>query len=1057
MLKNIGESIAKLLVRLFLPWKQTEILRDTDCLDGAVADLTRSRVTSQAGLRGGFREDVDWSLGLPCPSIEPAGKDEAFAFNSALAPSRHDYADSTGPVRYTLTRRSVEIFDFDKSSRREVAPQNAMNLPNGATAPQGVPLAVSYSRRREGDWQIPPEFDLVAANGARIIAKQRDKLRFFFTTVTDEFLHASPSSTETLPFGINTLPVDGFYTALDPEYPASSNDPRLSWDREADHNSHTSLAPFTIPKINTGLVWRIVFLVLSSISILTIIGWLVPIYGYLVVWLAFLAGTLASLIVPPLMAWVHSLSGESLVKTTKDLGLAPDVLFVRVRKNIWYQLDTRPPFDEKAPIHLAPFEPYAHVTYWNASDRRTHEQLSVRLLGVLDVGVGHLHRHQSYDESVGGELDTLTPRILRFYQAVYGPVQDAGGFVDGTCNFYLFAKVRIASGRPRDEGTWRDFDYTKMNYAVLWIDEQTYPTDRWHVLSVQDSYWKKFKGFAIQGQLDRQPTPAIDRLIDKFLGTQSAPSFDQEYNRFDGTQWWCPFNESWRDNEKRFSDLSRMSVAKQVIAVTGNLAKVDTPSGQVIPVIYTINASYGTMDRRWRWRRYPSTAQIDETSTSWHGAPAGDTVLPRSLRLREDMTLVLKGTRALPWGVVEGYWVQKYLPADNIERPSATEIRQIPPVNRPYDHAWRFVGKENFEASERFLQQGAYSEVNARNHFYLVDSFSPETFTVSEINRIFDGENGVWWQENTPGLRLQTKSVLVHTRKRSPYNERLIFQMRRRGPFGLIATHADKRDDELTALVPNQQATLTILRGGSALGQNHVASFSFGRRIRRHAPPAVQMAKVLVDPGQGTLHILFYSRMAGSDRRAHAGVGNWWTDLLPGPDVLKRIRLINRLGGIFGRVFIAPDRFYRAFESAFLPPMASSSQQSRWAPQLGDFEHYLRPRFADWNPSKIQDGDDVPDAFLWRLRVASLSANRLNSVDHVNFELFDSAKTRFNVTRLTHYLYLAEIPLGSHGLAQSFPPELTDPQRIFDAGTTLWFEDATGHVAAPEKLEFGVL
>src|SRR5262249_26653018 len=82
-------------------------------------------------------------------------------------------------------------------------------LPEG-TAPLRR-RAIAYTRRRRPEALSPvPAFDLIAANGGRVFAKEAGRTRFYFTMLGPMFLRNGPVTR----FG---LPVPSAYFKLDPE------------------------------------------------------------------------------------------------------------------------------------------------------------------------------------------------------------------------------------------------------------------------------------------------------------------------------------------------------------------------------------------------------------------------------------------------------------------------------------------------------------------------------------------------------------------------------------------------------------------------------------------------------------------------------------------------------------------------------------------------------------------------------------------------------------------------------------------------------------------------
>src|SRR5207237_7572078 len=76
--------------------------------------------------------------------------------------------------------------------------------------------------------------------------------------------------------------------------------------------------------------------------------------------------------------------------------------------------------------------------------------------------------------------------------------------------------------------------------------------------------------------------------------------------------------------------------------------------------LYSINFSYATMDRSWRWRPLPAAVEDPAGRQT-----ASESVDVQTLRLREDMSICLKGHKRTARGLETGYWFQRYLPAVN--------------------------------------------------------------------------------------------------------------------------------------------------------------------------------------------------------------------------------------------------------------------------------------------------------------------------------------------------------------------------------------------------------
>src|SRR5262249_4753449 len=142
-------------------------------------------------------------------------------------------------------------------------------------------------------------------------------------------------------------------------------------------------------------------------------------------------------------------------------------------------------------------------------------------------------------------------------------------------------------------------------------------------------------------------------------------------------------------------------------------------------VLYSINFSYSTMDRSWRWRKLPGQAEYF-TSDAVHTSEPIDShlpnrVYPETVRLREDMTIHVKGTQQLPnQPIVVGRWYQRYLPANNQLVPPTADLTSSRPTMH-YTHAWKFLPELVFQAAERFSHFGVYDSVDSRTQYYVVE------------------------------------------------------------------------------------------------------------------------------------------------------------------------------------------------------------------------------------------------------------------------------------------------------------------------------------------------
>lgn len=306
----------------------------------------------------------------------------------------------------------------------------------------------------------------------------------------------------------------------------------------------------------------------------------------------------------------------------------------------WHLLDPRPLFGDKG-IALpsgSDFPPRTTVIEYRQPDGTEVAIEGYQPYHVLDIGVGHEHWHEQASSIYGGEMDSLDgpgfPPVLierDVYRFFNGPVDDQGGFIDGTANYYVLAQL-VPNGKLTAKPKPGD-------YGLLWIDEQSAFSERWRLVHPDDCRFS--------------PGSVPSSLVQYLFATPWYYTF-----AFDRTKFFCPFRAA------HIGPFSRMAVNRQVIVVNGFDPELDRH------VLYSINFSYGTCDRTWRWRELP----IPETAAN--AAPPFEL-----LGLREDMTIYLvsssKGRRAV--------WFQRYLPADQTHRPDGSALRlpasQI--VNRP--------------------------------------------------------------------------------------------------------------------------------------------------------------------------------------------------------------------------------------------------------------------------------------------------------------------------------------------------------------------------------------
>lgn len=438
-----------------------------------------------------------------------------------------------------------------------------------------------------------------------------------------------------------------------------------------------------------------------------------------------------------------------------------NLLEEKLTQNI--ELDSLPP----API----FRP---VTY-QRDDGVTISPPAIKYERVIDIGVGSVHHHQQYQRITGCEMQAQLS--VKAYADIYrffnGPLQDGDGYCDGTINYYALVE-HGPKGGPN-------------TYSLLYHDEQTYFSQRWRLASPDDN---KSAMFSLVGDLERQPA----------------------YN-WVRANYWSPFEHGHINAD------SRLAVSAQVVLVTGEDPVTHAKR------IYSINFSWGTMDRTWRVRNLPAL-------------PEGDTVDPQSISLRDDMTVNLKGTKQR----VAGRWYQRYLPADN----------KLPSFQ--YDHPWKFLPEAVFRLADNFHFFGVYDEVDGRTQYYDV---TPATAldaqkleTTSSPNPWIDDAHQLycsqwkfdWGNPQLPGAHPFDSPSLFNPEPRL----RIVKKDSR-----WIAMHWDKRDDDMMPF-ERRPRLVTLKKDGQSV------QVTIGAHHPVLNPPVVQNAYFWLEP-DGTAGVAFES------------------------------------------------------------------------------------------------------------------------------------------------------------------------------------------------------
>ena len=519
----------------------------------------------------------------------------------------------------------------------------------------------------------------------------------------------------------------------------------------------------------------------------------------------------------------------------------------------------------------------------------TRPRFAIQFSKVLDLGVGYSHWSEQWLKHFGGEIHSLLATRPLFQQERYnltqyrflnGPVVDGDAFNDGTTNFYMLVKL----GPPGYDGAG-----LPQRYAILWIDEQTYFTQRWRLL---------------------HPT---DDVLGDLFSLSHALRNNPEWFDFSLETFWSPFTDNLID------DNSRMAVRRQIIALTGYNPATRRHE------INTICFNYGVCDHTWRWRLYPDGEQVVIDSAIAQdfdpqlpavtlNGPASAYVVVNTLDLRDDTTLHVRGTMR-PSGdapLRAGRWVQRYLPADCRHVPASYLLTGGKPTVG-FDHSWDFLSEAAYRRADLFYQFGVYEpRVDSRCQYDEVELLPGAN---GELPYIDDVVDSVWRNDKEVAaedrMRINTTNfvwslskdvdgaivksllpmpedelspeLLVRDRRKlhtmSMYEKTTRFRLLERKPLGLIAVFYDKRDDELQCATGLPHAAIfredLVEADIPAAWQNEDAGkvcepslhsprsirilVKANRRILR--PPVVRKARVVCDkaPHQGALHISFWT------------------------------------------------------------------------------------------------------------------------------------------------------------------------------------------------------
>ena len=683
-----------------------------------------------------------------------------------------------------------------------------------------------------------------------------------------------------------------------------------------------------------------------------------------------------------------------------------DTMIVNVDKHMrtWHRIDGRPPMAGGDPPIGDVFPPVDTVVSYrsNMPFGGITCKLGYRIKKVLDIGVGHAHWHEQRCSIYGGEMDSLDGRGLppclegrNAYQLFNGPVDDQGGFIDNTINYYVLAQFA--------EGDWRDDEAIPATaFGVLWLDEQAVLSERWRLLDPADCQFGSFK--------DVIPS-AIVQYLDKDFW---HPSF-----RFDRSKFWCPMRAGY------VTPRSRMAVSRAVVVVSGR-----DPATRRWE-LYSINFGFGTADRTWRWRALP-----------WL---AGD-ARPDRFGLREDMTLYVEEDSHRDGSC---YWYQKYLPACVTLTPSGEELevqgkkegdaaplREVSRIAKPaqgFAHPWQCLPKDVFWfVHTHFSHFGSYeSRVNWRWQYYTVKVLEGEGVlrSASESERWI--ESGDQLEIVHDAIDWERLNDILRNGPDAQFGADLmadLIAMAGSVPGGIAGAISGEASRMLFGTL-GEARDVGAIRAALCAAYNELRDESLIRRRHRKGLflPTFSLSLRFRKP-LGWI-------MVHADKRDD--------DLLPfrgfedsGATPLD-VRLVSSERNASVRLRI--EEYHKVIDA----PQVSASEVA--VVKAADAEPRLRVRIKPCVEKKLDEN-------VWRIKLGWLTRNAEHELD--GFEvLFDEVRADAPTQVAAGGWHTYEWSLdGRADIAKLGRACSESGRRNF--GTSLWFEDVVGHVATPDSVSF---
>ena len=743
-----------------------------------------------------------------------------------------------------------------------------------ATHPDGTKTlldkARSFTTKRKGeDLTTVPQFDLIAANGGRVFAKAAGSDDFYFTAMEDLFFTRLPRTNE-------EISIPSYYFKLDPEFKQQGQNPfdLLETTKTIpiiDHHPATErLAVFR----------RVLTRQLTDMMIADVKPR---------VWNQLDCR-------PPQNVMTHAVRDlipaaqaafANISAISPSVGTALSIAFVIYRlvkgETPWESMFTLADTEAAVPGTVATFNP---IVYGRDEDDTKIIPPAISFKRVLDIGVGTVHHYQNYQRITGCEMQAnLNVQLYaECYSFFNGPLSDGDGYCDGTINYYALVE-------------------NQLGFALLFQDEQAYFSQRWRLVGPDDIGGAMF---SLMKDLPSQP--------------------EYHWNR---DTYWSPF-----DAPQHINANSRLAVSAQVLLVTG----IDPANNK--SKIYSINFSWGTMDRSWRWRELPPEAKdgirtfkdsdvlagnepielSDLTKPTGPTNPPPTTVYPQTIRLRDDMTINLKGTR----NNIIGRWYQRYLPPDNNLVPLAGDLlagNQMPAVG--YTHAWKFLPEPVFQLADKFQFFGAYDEnIDTRTQFYDVTPAPGEETNlgktpgpwIDDTRQLFISQWKFKWRDPD---RLGCEPI----EPPSAYYPDTRLRIEKKGTRW-IATFWDKRDDDLKPFesLPKVVTLKGVAPDGTPLTArvNIVANHNLRKETQT---PVVRNAYFWLEPN-GMAGVAFEATSLDAVRENVSKVRMASIEAVPAPVPGDPARVIPRVNGFLNQVT----------DGSAIPIIGPGTFEFRWMP-----------------------------------------------------------------------------------------------------------------------------